>query len=114
MSYIDHISAGDIASSGPSSGTRTFTSWNWISLSIVGLLWALFIVAALASPETLTNIWEWALDLPMTGTIVVWVLGLPWMLGLAIMHAGWPDLAQWAGLAGLVIISIATFYPTRR
>lgn len=115
MSYAGHAGSGNLASSGPSSssGSGTYSSWSWASLSIVFLLWAMFGLALLNSPGTLTSIWEWATSLPMAGMVVIWVVALPWMLGLAVLEAGWPEMAQWAALAGLVVVSLATFYPGR-
>lgn len=106
---------GELASSGPapSSGTRGYTSWGRTSFYVVAFVWAVFGAVALFSPETLTGIWDWAVALPMIGKILVWVLALPWMLGLAVMQADWPTTAEVASIVGIAIISLATFYQSR-
>jgi hypothetical protein len=77
-------------------------------------MWAGFGIAMWAAPATLTDIWEWAGDLSMAFKVIVWVLGLPWMIGLAVLQAGWSESVRVALVAGLALVSVWTFYPNRQ
>jgi hypothetical protein len=82
-------------------------------MGAVVLLWALFAIAAAVSPGVLTDIWAEVETLPFALRIVVWVVALPWMLGLAIWQGSWPDLVRFALIAALAVASLWTFYPSR-
>jgi hypothetical protein len=44
--------------------------------------------------------------------MVVWVVGLPWLVGIAVWHGSGPDLVRFGLLSGLALASVWTFYPT--
>jgi len=81
---------------------------------VVVLIWSWFGIAMWAAPGTLIDVWEWAADLSMAFKVIVWVLGLPWMIGLAVWQSGWSEAVRAAVVAGLALVSIWSFYPNRR
>lgn len=116
MGYSDHTGLGglDLGYEGhPVSKTGGFRVFSWISVGVVVLLWAMFAAAAWASPGTLTDVWARVEGLPMASRFVVWVVALPWMVGLAIWQGSWPEFVRLTLLAGLAFASVWTFYPTR-
>jgi hypothetical protein len=79
--------------------TRT-TGGGWF-VFMVGM-WIAFGVLALAYGETLEGIWEWVGSLPVWGKVGIWIIALPWMLALVVMHTQWAD-----GLQVFVVLMIA-------
>jgi len=59
----------------------------WFVL-MVGV-WAAFVTLAVASPDTLGNIWSDVRGLPAAVEVPLWLLTLPWMLGLAVWESSW-------------------------
>jgi hypothetical protein len=62
-------------------------------LWMVGMWVAFF---ALLFADQLDEIWRWVRDLPLVAEIVLWVLFLPWMLGMAVSTTSW---ATWIRVA---------------
>jgi hypothetical protein len=62
-------------------------------LWMVGM-WMVFF--ALLFADQLDEIWRLVRDLPLVAEIVLWVLFLPWMLGMAVWTASW---ATWVRVA---------------
>ncbi len=56
---------------------------------IMIVVWGAFIALALASPGTLDDAWRWAHGLAWPLQIVVWIVFLPWMIGLWVWQADW-------------------------
>lgn len=52
-------------------------------------LWGVFIALAFASPETLNDAWQWSRDLAWPLQVVVWIVFLPWMVGLWVWQTDW-------------------------
>lgn len=61
----------------------------WFTL-MVGM-WSAFSALLIASPETLEEIWSWLTGLPLAAEIVMWILLLPWALGLAVWQSSWDE-----------------------
>ena len=91
-------------------------------LATRGVLFAVFLViwvgvgvALIASPSTLTQLWEAIGALPLIVQVVVWLLFLPVMAGLWVWQAsGWPDLVKLAlviALAGWTLIVMKPPWP---
>ena len=59
-----------------------------LSFIVMVGLWGAFIALAFTSPETLDEIWRWAGDLWWPVEIAVWILFLPWMIGLLRLAGG--------------------------
>jgi hypothetical protein len=80
---MSHIAAPTSHRSRPSSlGARLWFLW------MVGL-WAAFFVLLFA--DRLGTLWNAVLHLPLLVEIVLWVLLLPWMLGMAVWTSSWSD-----------------------
>jgi hypothetical protein len=62
-------------------------------LWMVGMWMAFF---ALLFADQLDEIWRLVRDLPLVAEIVLWVLFLPWMLGMAVWTTSW---ATWVRVA---------------
>ena len=116
MSYSGHIGGGFDLSNGAHSvpDADRANLFGWVSLSVVVLIWSWFGIAMWAAPGTLIDVWEWAADLSMAFKVIVWVLGLPWMIGLAVWQSGWSEAVRAAVVAGLALVSIWSFYPNRQ
>ena len=76
-------------------------------------LWGAFIALAFASPETLDDIWRWAGDLWWPVEIAVWLLFLPWMIGLLVWQADWSLAARMAVIVVLALGWSAASFPRR-
>ncbi len=66
-------------------------------------LWGAFIALAFVSPETLTAIWQWTTDLWWPLQVAVWILFLPWMVGLLVWQADWSFAARMAVIVVLAL-----------
>jgi hypothetical protein len=64
--------------------------------------WVAFGVLAVASSDTLSDLWAWVRGLPLVAEVVLWVLTLPWMLALAVWENPWDE---W--LRRLLVASVA-------
>ena len=76
-------------------------------------LWGAFIALAFASPETLNEVWRWAGDLWWPLQIVVWVLFLPWMIGLWVWQTDWSFGMRTAIVALLAVGWSAASFPRK-
>jgi hypothetical protein len=76
-------------------------------------VWGAFIALAFTSPETLSDIWRWAGDLWWPVQIAVWVLFLPWMIGLLVWQADWSFAARMAVIVVLALGWSAASFPRR-
>ena len=65
--------------------------------------WLALAALAVASEDTLADIWHWVGDLPIVAEVLVWFLTLPWMLALAVWEGHWSDAAR-----VLVVLGIAS------
>jgi hypothetical protein len=65
-------------------------------------MWATLVVLAVVSPDTLLDIWQWVRGLPAALEVLLWIVFLPWLIGLGIWQA---DLDAW--LRWLLIVLIA-------
>ncbi|MBE0527585.1 MAG: hypothetical protein IH629_00060 [Thermoleophilia bacterium] len=76
-------------------------------------LWGAFIALAFTSPETLTQIWDWTLGLWWPLQITVWILFLPWMVGLWVWQTDWSFAARLTIVAVLAVGWSAASFPRR-
>jgi hypothetical protein len=76
-------------------------------------LWGAFIALAFASPETLNEVWRWSGDLWWPLQIVVWVLFLPWMIGLWVWQTDWSFGVRMAIVAVLAVGWSAASFPRK-
>jgi hypothetical protein len=116
VGYSDRLDVGGWRVSSEShqgAGTGGFFILNLIAVAAIGLLWVGFGLAAWLEPQLLAETWDWVDALPIGGEIVAWVVGLPWMVGLAVWQGPWPDLVRIGVFVGLAVASVWTFYPHR-
>jgi hypothetical protein len=66
-------------------------------------LWGVFIALAIASPETLTQLWNWTSDLWWPLQILVWIAFLPWMIGLWVWQTDWSFAVRFSIVAVLAV-----------
>ena len=76
-------------------------------------LWGAFIALALVSPETLDHIWNWTHGLWWPLQIVVWIIFLPWMIGLFVWQADWSFAARMAIIAVIALGWSAVSFPRK-
>ena len=76
-------------------------------------MWGAFIALAFVSPETLTDLWTRTGDLWWPLQIAVWIVFLPWMLGLLVWQADWSFAARMAAIAVLALGWSAMSFPRK-
>lgn len=67
------------------------------------IVWIVFFVLMIFSPETLTDVWEWVQERNDALQVVLWLLTLPYMLALAIWESDW---ASWLRITLVVTIAL--------
>jgi hypothetical protein len=77
------------------------------------LLWLAFAAAAVVQPEVLTDAWVWVNDLHVVLRVIVWVLLLPFMLGLLVWEQDWPLAGRVALIVLIALVHLAVFAPKR-
>ena len=86
----------------------------YASLAIMVGGWVAFAVALVASQQTLDDVWTSIRDLPLLVEGVVWLLGFPFLLGLAIWHASWDEAVRLAAITVLAVAYTYMFVPRAR
>ena len=76
--------------------------------------WVVFAVALVASPQTLDDVWTSIRDLPLVAEAVVWLVGFPFVIGLAIWQASWAAAVRLALIAVLAVAYTYMFVPRVR
>jgi hypothetical protein len=94
MTDVAPRSSHSLPASSPRKGVRWFAF-------MVGM-WVALALVAVSRAETLDDIWSWVRDLPLVIEGIVWLLFLPWVLGLAVWESSWDG---WLRL--LIVSSIA-------
>jgi hypothetical protein len=75
--------------------------------------WAAFGVALAASPEALDDVWASVRGLPLPLEALVWLLGFPFLVGVAIWRASWDEPVRLAAIAVLAIAYTYMFVPRK-
>jgi hypothetical protein len=86
----------------------------YISFAIMAGGWVAFLIALVGSQRTLDDAWTAVRDLPLALEAPAWLLGFPFLLGLAVWHAPWD---QWLRLALIGVVAVGytpIFLPRRR
>jgi hypothetical protein len=78
---------------------RPIGSTLWF-LWMVGMWVAFF---ALLFADQLEEVWRLVRDLPLVAEIVLWVLFLPWMLGMAVWTTSWATWIRVAMIASFAV-----------
>ena len=76
--------------------------------------WLAFLVALLTSQETLDDVWTAVRDLPLVLEGVAWLLGFPFLVGLAIWESSWDETVRLAAIAVLAVAYTLMFVPRDR
>ena len=76
--------------------------------------WVAFAVALVASQQTLDDVWTSVRDLPLVVEGVVWLLGFPFLVGLAIWQASWDEALRLSAIAVLAVAYTYMFVPRVR
>lgn len=86
----------------------------WAAFIVVVAVWAVFGYFLVASPQALTDAWEWVRQQNVLVQGVAWLLGLPWMLALLTWQSAWVVWAKLVIIAGLAVATVSMFAPWRR
>jgi hypothetical protein len=73
--------------------------------------WVVFAAALVASQQTLDDVWTSVRDLPLVVEGVVWLLGFPFLIGLAIWQASWDEAVRLSVIAVLAVAYTYVFVP---
>ena len=73
--------------------------------------WVAFAVALVASQQTLDDIWTSIRGLPLVIEALVWLLGFPFLIGLAIWRASWGEAVRLTAIAVLALAYTYMFAP---
>ena len=76
--------------------------------------WVAFAVGLVASQQTLDDVWTSVRDLPLVVEGVVWLLGFPFLIGLAIWRASWDEAVRLTVIAVLAVAYTYMFVPRMR
>ena len=80
----------------------------------MAMLWGAFVALAVVSPGTLDSIWIWTHGLWWPVQIAVWVLFLPWMIGLAGWQSDWSSGLRWAAVLVLAFGWTLMAFPRKK
>jgi hypothetical protein len=73
--------------------------------------WVAFAVALVASQQTLDDVWTSVRDLPLLVEGLVWLLGFPFLIGLAIWQSSWDEAVRLVAIAVLAVAYTLMFVP---
>ena len=73
--------------------------------------WLAFATAITLSPETLDDVWNAAVDLPLLFEGLVWLIGFPFLVGLALWQAAWDEAVRLLAIAVLAVAYTYMFVP---
>jgi hypothetical protein len=76
--------------------------------------WLVFLVAVVASRQALDDAWTAVRQLPLVAELAIWLLGFPFLLGLAIWQASWVEALRLAAVAIVAGAYIFMFLPRKR
>jgi hypothetical protein len=92
----------------PSAAARLLAQ---VSFGVMAGGWTAFLIALVASPQTLDDLWTAVADLPLVLEGVASVLGFPFLVGLAIWQASWAEALRLIAIAVLAIAYTYMFRP---
>lgn len=102
------------ATAHPSHEPRPSRLFAYFSFAIMVGGWLAFSVALIASRATLDDVWTAIRDLPLLIEFPVWLIGFPFLVGLAIWQASWDETARLAAIAVLALAYTFMFVPRER
>jgi hypothetical protein len=89
------------------SARTTSRLFAYASLAIMVGGWVAFAIALVASQQTLDDVWTWVRELPLLAEGLVWLLGFPFLIGLAIWQASWDEAVR---LIAIAVVAVAYTY----
>jgi hypothetical protein len=98
----------------PQRHLRPSRMFAYFSLAIMIGGWLAFAAALVASQGTLDDVWSAVRDLPLPLELCVWVIGFPFLLGLAIWQAALPEGLRLTAIAVLALVYVFMFLPRER
>ncbi len=75
--------------------------------------WLAFATALTVSPETLDDVWNAVVHLPLLLEGLVWLIGFPFLVGLALWQAPWNEAVRLLAIAVLAIAYTYMFVPRK-
>lgn len=67
-------------------------------------VWSTLITLLIVSPETLEDMWDWIVGLPLVAEIAMWIAVLPWALAYVIADSTWD---QWLRVLVVGLVAAA-------
>ena len=86
----------------------------YASFAIMAGGWIAFSVALVASPGTLDETWNAVRELPLALEGIAWLLGFPFLVGLAIWQASWDEAVRLLAIALVALAYTYMFVPRDR
>lgn len=91
------------------SGLRAYATF---AIMVTG--WVAFAVGLVASRQILDDVRAWVRELPLPVEGGLWLLGFPFLIGLAIWQASWDEAVRLLAIAVLACASTSTFVPRNK
>lgn len=82
-------------------GRRASRLFAYGSFAVMAGGWLAFLVVLLGSPQTLDDVWAAVRNLALIPELTVWLLGFPFLVGLAIWQASWEEALRLVAIAVL-------------
>ena len=76
-------------------------------------LWGAFIALAFVAPDTSNEAWDWAGSLWWPWQVLVWIVFLPWMVGLLVWQTDWSFALRMTLIAAIAVGWSAASFPRR-
>jgi hypothetical protein len=99
------------AAAHPSHGHRPSRLFAYFSFAIMVGGWLAFLVALVTSEPTLSNVWAAIRDLPFLLEGLAWLIGFPFLVGLAIWQSSWDEGVRLIAIAALAVAYTYMFVP---
>ncbi|HSL26118.1 MAG TPA: hypothetical protein VLA54_07515 [Acidimicrobiia bacterium] len=77
-------------------------------------LWVLMAAGIVLAPETIDGIWQSVRELTWWLQVPLWIILLPWMVGLWVWESSWPLWARVLAVATIAVVNLISFYPWKK
>src|SRR5512146_2078109 len=88
-------------------------SLNLVAFSLLSLLWLGFLIVLFTNQQLLVSAWQAFAGWPLIFQMVVWLLGLPLVLGLWIWQMAWALWLRVILVLGLAWVTVYLFFPRK-
>jgi hypothetical protein len=92
-------------------GGRPSRLFACLSFAIMVGGWAGFVIALIGFPQALEDVWSAVGNLPLVLEGLAWVLGFPFLVGLALWNASWDEAVRFVAIAVVAIVYTYAFRP---